>query len=87
MKEEQRHRITKAKAPCAILIYFETAQGATSFLICGVYVQPIALWLAFPAGWEERSLCWAVAMLFIFFLPTLLLRQRALESRGVRIWG
>lgn len=67
MKEEWRHRITKAKAPRAILIYFETALGATSFLICGVYVQPIALWLAFPVVWEERSLCWAVAMFFIFY--------------------
>lgn len=46
MKEEQRHRITKAKAPCALLIYFETALGATSFLI-GVHAQPVTLRLVF----------------------------------------
>lgn len=90
MKEEQRHRITKAKAPCAILIYFETAQGATSFLICGVYVQPIALWLAFPAGWEERSLCWAVAILFIFFFTHFASKAKSsgkqrCQNLGVRV--
>lgn len=89
VKEEQRHRITKAKALYAFLIYFETALGATSFLIRGVYAQPIALWLAFTDVWEKRSLAYDTTIFFIFsqvcFQDKELWKAEASEFQEVRV--